>query len=293
MVRQDYPDTNYGIVDYSYIGSNPNGTQRFRYYIKFNISGIDNTINIINSFLYVNVRDVSSVGYPEIQSFWITNNTWLETELTWNNQLCGNDYGTVSGINCNSTVLDKSIGIANGYHYFNVTNALSWEFSESDNENVSFILMGTNQTEYNTTNTNRWYVYAKEQFSEGITPYLIVNGTCGEPPTTTTTTIPITTTTIIGTTTTIIVATTTTIILPFGNYTSYSCSGQILIRNVTNVINETYSNSIYEYTNCEFGCSSYLGKARCEPEDFIIWILFAIIFIGITIMIKTFMRYRA
>jgi hypothetical protein len=109
-----------------------------------------------------------------------------------------------------------------------------------------------------------------------------------------TTTTTSTTTTIIGTTTTTIVVTTTTIIiLPFGNYTSYSCSGSILIKNVTNVINETYSNSIYEYNNCEFGCSSYLGKARCEPEDFIIWILFAIIFIGIIIMIKTFMRYKA
>jgi len=39
-------------------------------------------------------------------------------------------------------------------------------------------------------------------------------------------------------------------------------------------------------TFCEFGCSSWLVKARCDPEPFIKWIIFIVIVLGIVIMIK-------
>lgn len=92
-----------------------------------------------------------------------------------------------------------------------------------------------------------------------------------------------TTTTTIETTT--IPTTTTTIgIIPIGNYTSYSCLGNLLMKNVTQSINGTYF-STYEYTVCEYNCSKTILGTRCNFSEEINIVLYIMIGIGIMILV--------
>lgn len=74
-----------------------------------------------------------------------------------------------------------------------------------------------------------------------------------------------------------------------GNYTTYSCTDNYLVYNLTQLTGNSTDNStseILSYEYCEFGCSSYLSRARCEPEPFLKWIIFIIILLGVAWLIK-------
>ncbi len=80
--------------------------------------------------------------------------------------------------------------------------------------------------------------------------------------------------------------TTTTTTLPPANYTSYYCQDNWLITNVTDVTGNT-SSEVLSYVDCDYNCSSYLGRSRCNPEPFIRWILFGIILLALVWFVKT------
>lgn len=74
--------------------------------------------------------------------------------------------------------------------------------------------------------------------------------------------------------------------LPSGYYEREYCSSLIsgyLVKEIQYEDDTIIKNSTF----CEFGCSSYLGKARCNPEPFIKWV----IFIVILILMAWFMKY--
>lgn len=82
------------------------------------------------------------------------------------------------------------------------------------------------------------------------------------------------------------ITTTTTIPQQLGNYTSYFCSGNFVVKNITQFIDNT-SIEIFEYTDCEYNCSSYLGRARCNYEPFVVWIIFIAILLILVWVVKT------
>lgn len=91
------------------------------------------------------------------------------------------------------------------------------------------------------------------------------------------------------TTTTIPTTTTTTIeLLPIGNYTQWYCSDNLLVKNYT----AKGENSTYEYIVCEYNCSSFLGKARCNYEPFVVWIVFIVLLIGIAVGLKFIINHN-
>jgi hypothetical protein len=282
-VRRDAPDTNYGSQSFSYYGGDGNPSFVFRNYFKFNISGIQSGLDVYNATFCVYNKAGQCCNYPITQSYWVNNDSWGEADLTWNTQPCNTDYGNGTNEQC-SLSSDTSYGCnVEGEKCFDVTDLIIDELNLGDSENISFLLMGTNQTEYNSTTQNRGGFYMKEDNDPPFT-ILIINGTyeipttttTTEPTTTTTTTEPTTTTTTEPTTTTTTTepttttttepTTTTTFILPTGNYTAYLCLGSLLARNNTDFIgNETvnFTTSQLTYTSCEYGCGETLFGTRC------------------------------
>jgi len=84
--------------------------------------------------------------------------------------------------------------------------------------------------------------------------------------------------------------TTTTTTIPF-NFTfteikKTSCENDIYLVENTTTWNGTQYLSVYNSTVCEYNCSSYLGKPRCNQEPFVNWLLFIIILVGVSLILK-------
>lgn len=79
--------------------------------------------------------------------------------------------------------------------------------------------------------------------------------------------------------------------------TNYTCSVDnqtLVIRKdievITDGVSETFN--ITEIHDCVWNCSSYFGRARCDPDPFTGWIFVVLLLIGIFILIKYFMSGR-
>jgi hypothetical protein len=81
-VNSSSPDTNYGDMDYMYVKKN--SEQRFTY-AKFDLSSIPSDANIISAKLKLYLTDIS--GYTgNINTYYCSNSSWTELEVTWNNK---------------------------------------------------------------------------------------------------------------------------------------------------------------------------------------------------------------
>ncbi len=81
-VNSSSPDTNYGDMDYIYVKKN--SEQRFTY-VKFDLSSIPSDANIISTKLKLYLTDIG--GYTgNINTYYCSNNSWTELEVTWNNK---------------------------------------------------------------------------------------------------------------------------------------------------------------------------------------------------------------
>lgn len=92
-----------------------------------------------------------------------------------------------------------------------------------------------------------------------------------------------------STTTSTTAPTTTTVGIVGDSYTSYFCQhDDELVKNLTTYNGTDFLNA-YNVTMCEYNCSVYLGKARCNYDPFIIWLVVIIILLGMLWIIKRFL----
>ncbi len=142
-VREDSPTGNAG----SSVGLilNTGSGNFWRIYIKFDITQITADSTIDNAVFYIFKNGGSSEqNLKNISVHHVFNHTWKEEIITWNNQPCGTNFNDANV--CNLTLEDgeRSINFQNDYWLtFSVILAVGADF-DSGNNNVSFILNGTN-----------------------------------------------------------------------------------------------------------------------------------------------------
>jgi len=113
--------------------------ERLRIYIKFNISPIPSGQTIDDAQLYL--WRVYDHGTPYDYSLHLVyNQTWLEQNITWNDQPCGASFD--DSAKCNLTAESKltiPLGAALAWNNWTATNSLRHEYG--DNEvNITFVL---------------------------------------------------------------------------------------------------------------------------------------------------------
>lgn len=183
-VKQSGPDRNYGIAVSIFVVLETSFGNTFRSYIKFNISGIPSGQTIDEAILFTYPVTVLTGDAPNISVHHVYNNTWVEgteddksvvgqssdTNITWNNQPCG-IYPLSS--KCNGTPEDYNTKQTTGEWYnWTVTNAVDYEYTNS-NENVSLLIkVGGNDTAPGSDNT--YWIFRSKEYTDDISlrPYL-------------------------------------------------------------------------------------------------------------------------
>ncbi len=175
------PTTNYGTATTLYVEDNDGAPSNLakRIYFKFNISSIPASMTIseakvcgLFSSIYVGASANTSIHH-------VTNHTWgglNETNITWNNQVCGTAFDN-SG-NCNLTQSDYTTisGQTPGWVCLTVTNAVNNEYGNSD-LNVSFALKTPEDTDHDYERCE-----SKESATPADRPYLNVSYHSGNSP---------------------------------------------------------------------------------------------------------------
>jgi len=84
-VRSPFPDTNYGSSIYIHAinTTDEGGKERFSY-LKFNLTEIPTAQTIINATLYIYCQGQPSGGWGKISVHPVANQSWLESNITWN-----------------------------------------------------------------------------------------------------------------------------------------------------------------------------------------------------------------
>ena len=133
FVSENQPSNNYNdwpILEVGYYSS-----KEYRSYLKFNISSI-NLNKIANITLDIYFSTVNRYYWITIHN--VYNNSWNESQVTWNNQPCGTVFNSTY---CNSTYEDIVYINTVGWKKFNVKNIINQSIS---NGVVSFLLKPNN-----------------------------------------------------------------------------------------------------------------------------------------------------
>ena len=169
-IHATYPNTNYNSDTSPKLGESGGA---WHYLAKFDISSIPSNQKIDSSSFVV--RSGSVVFSPDISAHHITNQTWIETIVTWNNHP-----------NYNATAEDTQEIITSWVHNtFNVTNAVSRDYI-AGNSNTSLILINESDDSYAeifTKEYHAWIPYLNITYSDvTYTPKTTINNTAGSTP---------------------------------------------------------------------------------------------------------------
>jgi len=142
-----------------------------RTYIKFN-NQLPLGIEVIDSSLYLYIVSLSSSGSPvglNASFHSIINNSWLEEDVTWNNQPCGTLKDNLS---CQNYMGDNIlVPHDNGYKSYNVTSIIDSVRSESK---LSLLIKLTNESINYSTGTRSIGFASKDYVDEIRRPYLSI-----------------------------------------------------------------------------------------------------------------------
>ena len=168
-------DTNYGSIGDLSSQKSALGKNSMRFYIKLNMTKIKTDANL-DGLNITNVNISFSQGPSQANSGgvsiyritdWINESNYLlnETEITWNNQPCGNDNNyNLSNLNiCNITPISNSLNISGSFH-FDITNEFNRSYGQT---NISFVF---NKTQGN----GGWEVSSKEG-SSSLRPKILIS----------------------------------------------------------------------------------------------------------------------
>lgn len=159
-VNEGSVNSNYGSASNLWIRDQVSGDRRA--YFKFNLTQLGTGKQIDEATIYIN--NILENQDPTIEVHHVYNQTWIETEITWNNQPC--DTGFDNSAECNLTYEESKSITSTGWANWNVTDAVSLEYDSGD-FNVSFIIK---TLEYVTTG----YLapHSKESGTPASRPYL-------------------------------------------------------------------------------------------------------------------------
>jgi len=169
-VYSKFPDNNYGSDSYMAVGND----DRYRIYVKFNISAIPPGMTILNAILSLKESNDDTGGGINISVYHVYQSaTWYEDVITWNNQPCGTSFN--NNVNCNLTKSEEKVpGDIDEYVNFTVTDIVKNAYANGD-VNVSFALNCSNCSLVN-------YVQFSTKEDVGNGPYLNITYVDAAPP---------------------------------------------------------------------------------------------------------------
>jgi hypothetical protein len=143
-VENTHASTNYGSIGNLRVGYESSyGIDRS--YLKFNLTSIQGKkVNAASLVLY----PVPPLGSPVVNLYWVPDNSWKESTITWNNKPAG------------TTLLGSKTPSGSNKITFNVTNYINT--SQTQN---SFLLMENGENDF-------VMFYSKDQGNADIAPYL-------------------------------------------------------------------------------------------------------------------------
>lgn len=135
LVYDFKPNTNYGAGDHISALNTTTGPKEMYGYVKFNLSQIPAAVIIQSAIFFAYTYLAPSGGYRDVSAKAVTNQTWLEENITWN------DCPTV----INAPVIDVDGTDALGWWDWNVTLWVQQQYGASK-ENVSMCVVNNDAT---------------------------------------------------------------------------------------------------------------------------------------------------
>jgi len=134
-VNQDLPATNYGSATTINVGN----SLKQRGYIKYNLTDLLNLsmINITNAEWHFYNKDKNP---NHIWLYEVFDNSWNETNITWNNQPCPANISSWNSSNCNNTLIDNTSVAGESWATLNIT-ALVRSYYLNNNDTLNFVLI--------------------------------------------------------------------------------------------------------------------------------------------------------
>lgn len=161
LVYDFQPDTNYGAGNHISALNTTTGPKEMYGYLKFNLSEIPASVTIENATLFTYTYLAPSGGYRDVSAKAVSNQTWLEEDVTWNDRPAL----------VNNTALDIDGTDTLGWWDWNVTLWIREEYNDSD-ENVSMCIANNDGTGGGWFGSG--YVSSKERIAGATTPMLNV-----------------------------------------------------------------------------------------------------------------------
>jgi hypothetical protein len=131
-VQADFPTTNYGTATQFRVDGSP----IVRSYLRFNVQGLTGTITRVTLRVYA--KSSSSTGYTV---YAVSNNTWTETTITYNNApLIGSSVGSSPGFSAGvwTTATVSSLVTGNGTINIALGTSSSTAISLASREDAAF-----------------------------------------------------------------------------------------------------------------------------------------------------------
>jgi PKD repeat protein len=175
-INLSQPDANHGNDSYLKIksenfgyyppGMNPVDYQNISY-IKFNLSSISNSFDIIEADLEIYIIN-NSKNSGDIELFFCTDDSWDENQITWNN---------APNYELNKLDSIENISIFSQWYSFDVTNTIM----SNDLDFISFVLVGVENYEYISIISKDNILPDYEIYQPKLNIYYTTNTIDGEP----------------------------------------------------------------------------------------------------------------
>ncbi|GAI31820.1 unnamed protein product, partial [marine sediment metagenome] len=158
MLYQGEGDTNYGSDIYFFVRGLT--TYNHRGILKFELSSIPNNSTINSAALYLYQRGTAYTGTHNIGAHFVSDDSWVESTTTWNNQPSHN------GTAMDTIDVDNTGGAA--WYNWNITDQTQTEYG--DNQKISIKMVS--QLEGGGTNRQRSFHTKEYTTDESLRPYL-------------------------------------------------------------------------------------------------------------------------
>ena len=173
---------NFGLLGKLLLGPRGSGSPRIlRPYIMFSTSLLPLYTQVDNAtllFFLNKSKEWNFYGASTLQVNHVLNYTWIETNLTWESQMCGTTAGSIGG-SCNSTS-ENAIPVAstpiNEFYNWSVVSAVKREHTDITTNNISFVVHDINEN-YGSDKNPELEFLSKEATNTSFRPILDIGYT--------------------------------------------------------------------------------------------------------------------